>query len=386
MTFRQYLFRFFSACFFSILFIGLFNRLVDPFWYYRDFEVDGFNVIKTRFKLYERDVKPALLIRDQPEAILLGSSYSEIGFDPNHPRFTDFGQLKSMNYAFAGAPWAMVQCEFEFAVAHAPIKRALIGIHSGELPKADCAHDFPSIGRVSMIEFLFSSRALAASIDTIRHQKKKHGSHTREGMFFYARNKAGVNKRFTREFGRKAKENPKCLETAQTVYELQTPLAESNYDLSGLQRMIKTANKHRIQLVLFFYPKHAYGLELEMRCGRQEAMWRAMKQITHLIESQAAEPVQIWHFYGYNDITAELIGNTANFWQDSTHYNFEMGNLMLEDMFNDLDQKPKFGRRVTSQHIDEDLNDFLKERTEHLLRYPEFQNNFQKLLEPLHSR
>jgi hypothetical protein len=127
MTNKLFVIRFISVSLLLLGLIGLFNRIVDPFWYYRDIEIKGVNAVKLEFRNYERHIKPAILMREQPEAIILGNSFSEIGFDPNNAFFTDHGRLKAMNYAFAGAPWDMVQCQFEFAVTHAHIKRALIG-------------------------------------------------------------------------------------------------------------------------------------------------------------------------------------------------------------------------------------------------------------------
>ena len=108
MTTQQFVTRFFFVSLLLLVMIGLFNRIVDPFWYYRDIEIKGFNAIKPKFRRYERHIKPVLLMREQPEAIILGSSYAEIGFDPTSPFFTDHGRLKAMNFALAGAFWDRV--------------------------------------------------------------------------------------------------------------------------------------------------------------------------------------------------------------------------------------------------------------------------------------
>jgi len=69
-------------------------------------------------------------------------------------------------------------------------------------------------------------------------------------------------------------------------------VAENTFDLSGLRRMIKIAQEHNIELVLFFYPRHAYSLEMDNQCGDQDTYWRAMKQIASLIETEA-KPDQV---------------------------------------------------------------------------------------------
>jgi hypothetical protein len=383
---KQFAIRYVFGVFALLALIGLFNRIVDPFWYYRDIEIQGFNVVKTKFERYERHVKPALLMRDQPEAIILGSSFSEIGFDPTNPLFTDHGRLKNMNFALSGAQWDMVQCEFEFAVSHAPIKRALVGFTPGNLPLADCAKNFSSIGQVSSMQLLFSDSALQASIDTIRDQNKTP-SHTREGMYFMPHSEAAADNHFREFFLQRIKEyqqinkGGQCLKPTE-VSDTQANLAlGQSLDLSGLQRMIRTAKNHGLELVLYAYPSHAYMLELLKQCGDQDTKWQAMKQISGLIDAESAKGGRLhaYQFYGYNNISAEAIGATpAKYWYDPMHFNSQMGNIMLSDMFSG--NSPKFGRSFTSSSIDADYQNFLQGRTEYLLRYPEFQAEMQKLL------
>lgn len=381
MSSKQFVIRFLCSSLLLLAVIGLFNRIVDPFWYYRDIEFKGFNTIKPKFSRYERHVKPALLMREQPEAIILGSSYAEIGFDPTNPYFTDHNHMKSMNFALAGAQWDMVQCEFEFAVTHANVKRALVGFHPRGLPIANCAKDFTSLGQINTGELLLSSRSLSASIQTIKEQKKENPSHTREGMYFYIRGHAGVDSQFREHFTRRVKGNPQCLDATNTSAIPINPVSDRSLDLSGLQRMIKTAQAHGVELVLFAYPSHAYSLELSKQCGEINERWEAMKQIAALIEKESAGAVSAWHFYGFNDTTAEPIGAmTAKYWQDPEHFNFEMGNMMLADMFDKTRNKPELGHRLNSNSIEADYREFLQKRTEYLQRHPEFQANLQKLL------
>jgi len=68
MASKQFVIRFFCSSFLLLALIGLFNRIVDPFWYYRDIEIKGFNATKLVYSNYERHIKPALLMREQPEA------------------------------------------------------------------------------------------------------------------------------------------------------------------------------------------------------------------------------------------------------------------------------------------------------------------------------
>ena len=381
MTTQQFVIRFISVSLLLLILIGLFNRIVDPFWYYRDIEIKGFNAIKPKFRRYERHIKPTLLMREQPEAIILGSSYAEIGIDPTNPFFTDHGRLKGMNFALAGAFWDRVQCQFEFAVTHTNIKRALVGFHPGALPMVNCAKEFASLGQISTGELLLSNRSLIASIETIREQKKENPIHTREGMYFYIRGQAGVDSQFRAFFTRHVKENPHCLIAANTSDIAINPVAGRVLDLSGLERMLKTAQVHGVELVFFAYPSHAYTLELSMQCGEFIERWQAMKQIADLIEKESAGTVSAWHFYGFNAMTTEPIGTAAaKYWQDPEHFNFEMGNRMLADMFDKTHNKPELGHRFSSNSIEADYRDFLQGRSDYLQQHTEFHADLNKLL------
>ncbi len=327
-------------------------------------------------------------MRDQPEAIILGSSFSEIGFDPTNPVFTEHGHLKSMNFALAGAPWGMVQCDFEFAVSHAPIKRALVGFIPGNLPLVDCEKDFSSIGQVSTLQLLFSDQALQASIDTVLDQKNKKPSHTREGMYFLpAQHNYSADHGFREILLQRVKEyrrsdpNSQCLKEADVSGKPIDLSAGEKFDLGGLQRMIRTARKYGIELVLFAYPSHAYMLELEEQCEDRNAKWQAMKQISSMIDAQGegTEQLRAYQFYAYNDITAEPVeGAHWEYWHDPGHFTSEMGNLLLADMF--TGQAPKLGRILSPATIDTDYLNFLKGRTEYLKLHPEFQGDLKKLL------
>lgn len=384
---KQFAVRFVIGIFALLALVGLFNRIVDPFWYYRDIEIKGFNAVKTKFVLYERHVKPALLMRDKPEAIILGSSFSEIGFDPTNQLFTDHDRLKTMNFALSGAQWDMVQCEFEFAVSHAPIKRALVGFTPGNLPLADCAKDFASIGQISTMQLLFSDIALQASMNTIRDQKDRTASHTREGRYINAHRDAAADNRF-REFllqrvkeYQRLNENVLCLKSMGEADSQPVLASGKPLDLSGLQRMIRTAREHGIELVLHAYPSHAYLQELVRQCGEPEAAWQAMKQIPNLLAAETAmgARVRAYQFYGYNDVTVESIGKTeARYWHDPMHFSVDMGDLMLSDMFGG--NSPGWGRQLASTSIDTDYQEFLHGRAEYLQLHPEFHAEMQKLL------
>ena len=63
MSARQFTLRLFLLIALALASVAAFNRMVDPFWYYRDIEIAGINAVKPRFARFARHVKPALLMR-----------------------------------------------------------------------------------------------------------------------------------------------------------------------------------------------------------------------------------------------------------------------------------------------------------------------------------
>jgi hypothetical protein len=69
----------------------------------------------------------------------------------------------------------------------------------------------------------------------------------------------------------------------------------------------------------------------------------------------------------------------AKYWQDPEHFNYEVGNRMLADMFDKSGNKPEFGHRLGSSNIEADYGDFLRRRSEYLKHHPEFNADLLKL-------
>jgi hypothetical protein len=348
-------------------------------------EIAGFNALKPRFARFERHVKPQLLARERPQAIVLGSSFSEIGFDTNDPALTDGGRLKGYNFAFAGADWLLAQCYFDYALAHTDLKRAVIGFYPGSLPRAECAHRLPEIEGFSELKLLLSRGALQNSLRTVFEQSRARSSHTREGRYLYARGAPGVSTRF-REFyqgraraGCTADRVPASPPPSATFAPAITA-AQPDLDLSGLRAVIREARARGIELRLYAYPSHALSLELGFLCGDDGERWAALAAIARVVSEEAPDgSVQVWAFYPYNELTGErVIGREPANWQDPDHFNYELGAVMLADMFGG--GSGTFGRRLTADNVEAVRREFLASRDRFLAAHPGFYDDLRATL------
>lgn len=366
--------------------VAAFNRVVDPFWYFRDVEIAGFNAVKTKFRRFERHVKPALVAREAPQALILGSSYAEIGFDPLSPLFTDGGRLSGYNFGMAGADWSMVQCYLEHALERARPRRLLVGLSLAAMPDTDCREQLAEMASPDLASFLISTDALRASIETVAEQRRGVASHTREGLYRYAKDAPGADSRF-REFFRAHEQVCPLADLARRHRETLSPALPApaaGADFSGLRRFLAQAAAQDVEVFLVIYPVHAYVAELGFLCGAYRDHWALAQALARAVEDAAASGarVQLWDFPGYTARTGERVtSGVMRYWQDPRHFNAELGEVLLASM-RGAPGAPgeRFGYRVTPEAAASEFERVLAERAAYVAAHPWFLPELERLL------
>ena len=364
--------------------VAAFNRVIDPFWYYRDIEIAGLNAVKPRFARFERHVKPALLSRLQPEAIVLGSSFAEIGFDPLDAALTDDGRLRGYNFAFAGSGWDLEQCALDYALKHTRIKRAVVGIGAGALPKADCATVWQGMS-ASAVELLLSTHALNNSIRTVAEQRRARPSHTREGRYLYARDAPGAALRFREFFRRDGKSQTQCpphrLSAPEEPPAGQPIQPAAHLDMTGLRAAIRAARAQGAELAFVIYPRHALSLELDFACGNPRVRWSVVAAIAQAVREEAPQGgASLWIFDGYDTPRGErVVGREPDYWQDPEHFNHELGARMLATIYG---REEGFGAQAMPGNIDALYQQLLAQRRQFLASAGWFYGDLRNLAAP----
>lgn len=378
------------------------NRVIDPFWFYGDFNLPGVNAARTEFAQFERHIKPVILARNRPQAVIFGNSYTEIGLDPLHPAFTHHGRLTGYNFAMAGSDWGLVYCNVLYALEHTDLRRVVIGIQAGPLPPVNCADLAESGGSLSAAELLLSGDALAASWRTLTHQHKGP-SHTADGRFFSKRERRDrVETSWRREMiyqiTRYGYKSSSCwTDPAQAIRAtagLDPEWAEptKRFNMKGLNALLQRLAERGVTVKLLVYPVHAQGMELRIACGEAINRWQSLLQIVRAAEAvpqPAGGSVELWDFQGTADPLVERIrNNETRIWQDVGHYNVEMGNTMLEAMFGGGASGPRlggdvFGVRLTSTGLVDRFREFYRNRKAFLAAQPWFHQDLAALLTDL---
>jgi hypothetical protein len=372
---------------FLLLFTVIINRIVDPFWYYRDISINGFNAIKTEYHSYESQIKPIIIKEIRPEIMIFSNSYFEIGLNPLHPALTDNGRFRSYNYGIVAAVWDKVYCNILFAMDNTDLTTVIIGIQVGALPVIDCTTKQHNIVEIEQQTLLISFDALRGSFNTIRRQHRPP-THTINGMFYYHRNNSSqIEQVFKFYFNRyiKLSTNQTCTLSPSINYPPWS-YPNNSEDLSGLRRLLELLTSRNIHVKLIIYPQHALWMELLMRCGDLTARWHSLYQLTTVVEdvNKKYNLVELWDFQGTSDFLTERIqNNKVKYWQDYGHFNYEMGDIMLDVIFNRKTRESfhftdAFGVLLTPNTVIDRYHSFFENRKDFIQHNPWFLEDFDK--------
>jgi hypothetical protein len=371
-----------------------FNRVVDPFQYFGSPRIPGFNEVKSRLRFFEREVKPAVVKREQPEAVILGSSIAAIGFEPLHPALTRDGQARSYNFAMAGAPWKEVFCDLEYVLARTHARRIVFGMVAQAMPDEDCGPNLAAMSENRLPEVLVSPQALQNSVKTLRSQDPREPqTHTPEGRYLFFRDDPRVEHRAKVFFEENLRGKTTCSEdrlrhSLDGPAEPFAPDASTPFDLSGLARIVAQISGRDIQLRIVIYPRHVVAAEAEYLCGEERQRWLAMYRVAHYLESHPPAPpasVELWDFQGYGPPFDEpLGGGVLTYWQDPIHFNPVLGDRMLDAMFGrsapSSDPVTGFGYKVDSATLAARYRWLAGQRAAFLRAHPETWDTLMRLV------
>ena len=368
MSFKRYTIALLAGLLLLFASNALFNRIVDPYWFFQDLEIKGFNLDKPRFPRNERLVKPALLLRFAPEAVIVGNSYAEVGLPPTHSGFTNKGRLKPYNFAMSGAPWSEVYCMTMFALEKAPLKAMVLGA-AGTVEAVCPSHS--DYGKPDYAKLLLSKNAYDASWETLHKQDAKPRI-TREGQWYFKRYEEKIQSdddvamNFANELREHFCATTELNDQAVDYRAIHSAPALSEEEGRGLRNIIRLAIRKNVRLVLLNYPKHVFFYELSRQCGRLPAQWARLWQIVSLVEAEAganSDLIQVWDFNGYREANGERVRAgkkmSDRLWQDTGHFNHEVGAIMFDSIFSG---GTTFGSRVTRQNFDDRIAASERER------------------------
>jgi hypothetical protein len=323
--------------------------LVDPYGLYGVVNAPGFNEIKPRLARYQNETKLTHARRTNPEAVILGNSRAEIGFDPEAQVFTQAG-ITAYNLAIPGSAivTARQQLGYLHRVGVVP-KSALIGlefldfvgtpampgVRRIERPSVDREHAVDRWGW--RVDTLFSLTSLNDAFRTLRIQRDSDAEVTTTRGF----NPLNEYRPLARNEGYYALFRQRAQQNAGTYTRLAggSLLPER---LAELRAMLDVAAEQGTDVTLAIYPYHAQILAMFEVAGLaamfDEWKSRVVEEIAAVQENHPGARLVLADLSGYGPYQCEPIPqrgdrttDTRWYWE-AGHFKKELGEVVLEAM------------------------------------------------------
>ncbi len=251
--YRRFNWIFLLSAFLPIVGVGIFNIVVDPYDVFNTPNFLGINHLKPR-KLYnDRLYKATDIIHIKPVTILIGSSRTKQGLDPNHPALEN--EQPAYNLALNGSNIYELRRYIEHAISnHQSLDLVIVGLYflmfnslrKNRVSFSERRLEKQYILFKDFINVAFSFDALQASKETIIYSKKTPTEYLGLG---YGEN--GFTPRVNLD-----PEKTQQRFTANILPYYQGP--DSRHQLSTefldeLKKIVDLSEKNQINLMLFIY-------------------------------------------------------------------------------------------------------------------------------------
>lgn len=351
--------------------IGALNWAVDPYAIHRPGGGPGLAAAKPEVGERLRLVKAHQVERRRPAFVLLGSSRTDCGLDPDAKALAAYrGEV--YNLGISGASAYEVRRYFEHAHAVRPLRGVAWGLDffafdRARPPQPDfdearlavAADGRPRGGVPDLARTLWSLDALASSARTLA--RPAGPTYTDAGFqppaVQRARNdRSGGYLAVSRRLERELQDRRMDVVDAQGAVPA----------LEHLRAVVRASHADGVDLRLFIPPSHARELEAQARGGRWgafEAWKRALvRALDEEAERQGARrPFPLWDFSGYNGRTSESFlpprdpETPLRWFYDSNHYTPAYGELILARVMGEGPAADDLGARLDARSVDAHL-------------------------------
>lgn len=367
-----------------MLSVALFNYTIDPYDVFDTPNYFGLNHSKPKKDNNDRLFKALDIIHLKPITVIIGSSRTKQGINPSHPVFakdltvSEIEPRSTYNLAINGPNVYEIRRYLEHAIVNNPnLKEVVFGVDFfmfNETLKNQPSFSEDRLNKQNMtindaINALFSIDTIGASNETItasKQEKDINGNYGKNGFMPNRNAKDGKNIwRFN--------------QSIKLYFELHSDYKFSEEYFAEFKKIVDLCQEKGIKLTVFISPSHATDMESIRATGK----WKVSEEWKQKIV--AITPV--WDFSGYNSVTTQKIEKIMTNYSDSSHYTHEIGNWMLDKMFDRPNSKipPDFGLLLTPDNVNVYLDRINKDRKNWATINPEEVKLVEKLYREVHS-
>jgi len=342
-----------------------FNWLINPYGIFNSPEIEGVNKKKPEFSIHLRLAKAAAVYEQKPEAVILGTSRSEFGFDPNHIAWKT---NLVYNLALSGSNMYEVLRYFQYVHGIKPQKQVILAvdffmfnIFQKNQPDFKESNFTPNQLTLASIDTFF------ASLKTVFKQHAEEiYLHNGQRHWTYYRNNI-----------RKLGGHRQAFRSTEKKYMKQVWFQGKQYKftnrkqstLNYFRTLLDIAYRDNVDLRILISPSHARLWEALDSVGLWKKFEQWKREMVRINEQQANKygktPFPLWDFSGYNTFTTEEVPplddkkTQMKWYWESSHYKKELGDYVLDRVFeyNHPDRiiPDDFGKLLQSKNIEQQL-------------------------------
>ena len=351
--FKVYNWIFFITAFVPMLSVGLFNWAIDPYDLFNTPNWWGVNHEKIKKDNNDRLFKTADIIRLKPTVILMGSSRTKQGLNPEHPAIKN--NRLAYNLAINGPNAYEVRRYIEHAIANQPdLEQIILGIDffmfNSSLENQPSFEE-KRIGKkyiipTDAINALFSIDTFNISRDTITASLKTEDKNNSYGENGFMPNRNVDDGGTKWRFGQSIK----------LYFELHSDYQFSQQYWSDFIKIVELCRQNNIDLKAFISPAHATQWESIKVTGKWDIFEQWKRELVKI--------TPVWDFSGFNSVTTEAIKPKMNNYVDNSHYSPTIGNLILDRIFDYQSESipQDFGILLTADNIEKHLSQIKRDR------------------------
>lgn len=374
----------------SLLLMGLFNFLVDPFLVFSRQDEAHLQLQRYAIGRNERMHKAAQIEYFRPDFLVLGWSRARDGINPLHPEF-----LKRYDSPYNAAQAVQrlqeAQAYYHHARCAGRLKAVLWGVDFGMFAAKHDAFNRsyrPGLLRDSecrgqplweKLRIAFSWHTTRAALQHL-YQSKRPNFFTDRGMTnpaYYQVSKRQPLQQFLRA-------EQQYHDDTYSAYELGAE------NLRVFREVLLTAHREGHEFILFFSPSHPRLWEvLDMQVGWDvfEQWKREMVRINEEVAAEAGrEAFPLWDFTGYHPLHVEALPAAderrpvmKSYW-DTSHFKERLGNILIRRVYDAESKYRSFGQRLSAENIELHLARLRTQRAAWLKRNPGLQESMRQAL------
>ncbi len=313
--------------------------LVDPYGLYRVVQRPGLNAVKPGLTRYQSEIKLAQAVALRPQAVILGNSRAEIGFDPASPQLAAVpGPAYNLAVPGTGVRVAAAQLAALHAAGVRP-STIVLGVEFLDFLAPAAYVSAPPAAPAAASDFwkfdtLFSLASVKDALRTLRIQGDAEAvTVTAQGFNPLLEYKGyALREGYHMLFRQAGEVSAKSLRR-------KSPGRVAPEDFAAMGALMRAAADSGADLRLVIYPYHAQMLAMFEQAGAWPLFeqWKAAvaAQVAALRRSHPQARVALYDFSGYGELACDEVpakaerARSARWYWEAGHFKKELGERVL---------------------------------------------------------